>query len=117
MQVLVLTPYPYGTTPGPRSSFELWEPVLAEAGVRLEYAVFETDRLHEIIYEPGRYGEKAREMARGFTRLARRVRRLDGVDAVLVNREAALIGPALLERWVHSRGVPLIYHLDDPLYI
>jgi glycosyltransferase involved in cell wall biosynthesis len=91
--------------------------VLAEAGIRLEYAVFETDRLHEIIYQPGRYAEKAGEMARGFARLAGRVRRLDGIDAVLVNREAALIGPALLERWVHRRDVPLIYHLDDPLYI
>ncbi len=38
-------------------------------------------------------------------------------DAVLVNREATLIGPALIERWLAARGTPLIYLLDDPLYI
>jgi hypothetical protein len=66
MRVLVLTPYPYGTTAGPRSSFELWERVLREAGISLEYAVFETDRLHEIIYEPGLVARKALEMARAY---------------------------------------------------
>ncbi len=117
IEVLVLTPYPYGTTPGPRSSFELWEPLLADAGIHLRYEVFETDRLHEIVYQPGHQREKAVEMARSFAGLARRLRRLDGADAVLVNREAALIGPEILERWVHRRGLPLLYHLDDPLYI
>ena len=53
MRVLVLTPYPYGTVAGPRSTFELWEPVLREAGIELEYLVFESDRLHEVLYEPG----------------------------------------------------------------
>ena len=41
MRLLVLTPYPYGTAPGPRSSFELWERVLAQAGIELRYAVFD----------------------------------------------------------------------------
>src|SRR5436190_1971315 len=60
MRVLVMTPYPYGTVAGPRSSFELWERTpLAGAGITFEYAVFETDRLHEILNEPGRPAEKA----------------------------------------------------------
>ncbi len=56
-------------------------------------------------------------MARSYAGLARRLRDLDGVDAVLVNREAALIGPELLERRIHRRGIPLLYLIDDPLYI
>lgn len=117
MRVLVLTPYPYGTTAGPRSSFELWEGVLREAGISLDYAVFETDRLHEILYDPGRNAVKALEMARAYARFVPEVRKARGYDAVLVNREATLIGPALLERWVTRQGTPLIYLLDDPLYI
>ena len=117
MRVLVLTPYPYGTTAGPRSSFELWERVLREAGISLEYAVFETDRLHEIIYKPGLVARKALEMARAYALFVPKVRDLRRYDAVLVNREATLIGPALIERWVARRGTPLIYLLDDPLYI
>jgi glycosyltransferase involved in cell wall biosynthesis len=57
-------------------------------------------------------------MARAYCRFVSGVlRRVSRYDAVLVNREATLIGPAVLERWVARRGIPLIYQLDDPLYI
>jgi glycosyltransferase involved in cell wall biosynthesis len=117
MRILVLTPYPYGTTAGPRSSFELWERALREADIWLSYAVFETDRLHEIIYQPGHWLAKAGEMARAYAKFVPKVRDLSEFDAVLVNREATLIGPALVERWVARQGKPLIYQLDDPHYI
>jgi glycosyltransferase involved in cell wall biosynthesis len=117
MRVLVLTPYPYGTTAGPRSSFELWERVLRDAGITLDYAVFETDRLHAILYQRGHAAEKALEMARAYARFLPRAGKAREYDAVLVNREATLIGPALVERWVARQGAPLIYLLDDPLYI
>jgi glycosyltransferase involved in cell wall biosynthesis len=116
MRVLVLTPYPYGTVAGPRSSFELWERVLAPAGITLDYAVFETDRLHEIIYAPGHTAEKAWQTILSYGGMVARSRRAGDYDAVLINREAALIGPALIERWV-ARKVPVLYLLDDPLYV
>lgn len=117
MRVLVLTPYPYGSTAGPRSSFELWERVLAEAGITLEYAVFETDELHEIIYKPVGIARKGYEMARAYAKFLPKAKAARDYDAVLINREATLIGPAIVERWVASFGKPLIYHIDDPLYI
>jgi len=117
MRVLVLTPYPYGTVAGPRSSFELWERVLGDADIDLDYAVFETERLHEIIYLEGRAREKALEMARSYVRQLGQIGRTESYDAVLVNREASLVGPAVIERLVARRGTPLIYLLDDPLYI
>jgi glycosyltransferase involved in cell wall biosynthesis len=118
MRVLVLTPYAYGTVPGPRSSFELWERVLRESDIHLDYLVFETAALHEVLYEPGRVPAKAWEMARAYARFApRAIRRARDYDAVLINREATLVGPAALERLVARSGRPLIYLLDDPLYI
>jgi glycosyltransferase involved in cell wall biosynthesis len=95
MRVLILTPYLYGTAPGPRSSIELWERVLAPAGITFDYAPFEDERLHAVIYARGRVAEKARLMTRAY----------------------ALIGPELFERWVARAGVPIIYQLDDPLYV
>lgn len=117
MRVLVLTPYPYGTTAGPRSTFELWEPVLRDAGIELEYLVFESDRLHRILYQPVSKATKAAEMLRCYARFLPKLRAVRDCDAVLVNREATLIGPALVERWIVRQGTPLIYLLDDPLYI
>jgi glycosyltransferase involved in cell wall biosynthesis len=118
MRVLVLTPYAYGTVPGPRSSFELWERVLRESDIDLDYLVFETEALHEVLYESGRAPTKVWEMGRAYAQFApRAIRRARDYDAVLVNREATLIGPALVERLVARTGKPLIYLLDDPLYI
>jgi glycosyltransferase involved in cell wall biosynthesis len=117
MRILVLTPYLYGTAPGPRSSIELWERILQPAGITFEYVPFESERLHQIIYAHGREREKAREMLAGLRRRVLLMSRLGEFDAVLVYREAALLGPALLERWIRRSGKPIIYQLDDPLYI
>ena len=117
MRVLILTPYLYGTAPGPRSSIELWERVLAPAGIDFDYAPFEDDDLHAVIYERGRTAEKVRLMTKAYARRFARMRRIRDYDAVLVYREAALIGPEVFERWVARAGVPIIYQLDDPLYV
>ncbi len=116
MKVVVLTPYRYGVAPGPRSSIELWERVLEPAGITFDYRPFETDELAEIVYEPRHYGRKIVEMTRAYGRRLRELGAIEDADAVLVYREAALIGPALIERWV-GRRKPIIYQLDDPLYV
>jgi len=116
VRVLVLTPYLYGTAGGPRSSIELWERVLAPQGITFEYSPFESKRLNEIIYQPGHTAEKVKEVLLGCGRRLAEVRRVSDFDAVLVYREASLIGPALVERLV-ARRRPIIYQLDDPLYV
>jgi glycosyltransferase involved in cell wall biosynthesis len=52
--------------------------------------------------------------------LARRLRLLSSVghfDLVYLFREAALLGPALIERLLARRGVPIVYDFDDPIWI
>jgi glycosyltransferase involved in cell wall biosynthesis len=117
MRVLALTPNLYGVSPGQRSSIELWEKVLEPAGITLEHSPFETTRLREVIYEPGRPFAKATELTRAYANRLRSLGTLDDYDAVLVYREAALVGPEVIERWVARRGKPIIYQLDDPLYV
>ena len=116
MRVLALTPNRYGVTPGQRSSIELWQKVLEPAGIRMDHSAFETERLQSVIYQPGRYGRKVAELARAYARRLRSLDRVDDYDAVLVYREAALVGPELVERLV-ARRKPIIYQLDDPLYV
>ena len=60
---------------------------------------------------------KAFELARAYSSFLPKVRNVRDYDAILVSREATLIGPALVERWAVSRGTPMIYVLDDPHYI
>lgn len=116
MRVLCLVPNQLGFSPGQRGSIELWEKVLEPAGIHLEFAPFETERLRTFLYADGRHLAKASEMLRGYVERIGLLRRLDEFDAVFVYREAALIGPAILERLV-ARKKPIIYQLDDPLFV
>lgn len=117
MRVLALTPNLYGLSPGQRSSIELWGKVLAPAGIVMHHAPFETERLRRVIYGRGRSAAKAGEMLRAYGRRLRSLGSIDDYDAVLVYREAALVGPAFVERLVARRDKPIIYQLDDPLYV
>lgn len=117
MNVLALIPNRYGFAPGQRSSIELWEHVLKPAGINLHYAPFESEHLRQIIYRSGHQFEKAAEMIRGYVDRVRLLRNLQDFDAVFVYREAALLGPAFLEKMIARRGKPIIYQLDDPLYV
>jgi glycosyltransferase involved in cell wall biosynthesis len=117
MEVLALIPNQYGHAPGQRSSIELWEGVLAPQGINIHYAPFETERLHEVLYRPGHYATKAGEMVRAYVERIKLLGDLKRYDAVFVYREAALLGPAFLEKMVARRGLPIIYQLDDPLFV
>lgn len=117
MDVLALVPNLYGHAPGQRSGIELWESVLAKAGITIHRAPFETARLREVLYAPGHYGTKATEMARAYVDRVRLLRDISRFDAVFIYREAALLGPAILEKMIARRGKPIIYALDDPLFI
>jgi glycosyltransferase involved in cell wall biosynthesis len=106
-----------GYSPGQRSGIELWEKVLGPAGIHVDLVPFETPALRAILPRPGNVLPKVREMLRSFWRRYRQTADLNGYDAVFVYREAALLGPALLERWIARKGKPIIYALDDPLYV
>lgn len=118
MKVLAFVPNVLGFAPGQRSSIEAWEKILFHEGIEIDYAIFETDSLHEVLYKEGAYLKKATEMGRAYFRRARVVSgEIDNYDAALIYREAALVGPALYERVMKRKRIPLIYQLDDPLHV
>jgi glycosyltransferase involved in cell wall biosynthesis len=116
MKVLALVPNLPGHAPGQRGSIELWESVLAENDIEIRYAPFETERLHKILYRSGAHASKAAEMIKAYVERIRLLARLDEFDAVFVYREAALLGPAFLEKRI-AKKKPIIYQLDDPLFV
>lgn len=116
MKVLALVPNSLGHSPGQRSLIEIWEPSLRKAGIEIDFRPFETDRLHEVLYKKGHFLTKASEMMVSYVKRFGLLKDLDDYDAVFVYREAALIGPALLEKLI-ARRKPIIYNLDDPLFV
>jgi glycosyltransferase involved in cell wall biosynthesis len=116
MKVLALVPSKKGYSPGQRGSIELWEDVLEPEGIHLDYAPFETERLRQILHQSGNQVGKAVEMIRAYGERLGLLNKLDEYDAVFVYREAALLGPAYLEKKI-AKKKPIIYQLDDPLFV
>ncbi len=116
MRVLTLVPSQKGYSPGQRGSIELWEKILAPAGIELVYAPFETEKLQKILHTSGNNLAKVSEMFKSYVNRLKLLKDLDDYDAVFVYREAALLGPAFLEKRI-ARKKPIIYQLDDPLYM
>jgi glycosyltransferase involved in cell wall biosynthesis len=118
LRVLALASKPWGMAPGQRFRFEQWAPHLArDHGIDLELLPFESARLTEVLYKPGHYPTKAWRVSRDFVRRASAVRKARAYDAVLLFREAALIGPAIYERLLAKTGTPMIYDFDDSIWM
>ena len=115
--MLVLASKPAGLAPNQRFRFEQWAPHLArDHGIDLDLDPFESVRLTEILYRPGHTLEKALLVARDFIRRGKSVERVRSYDAVVIAREAALIGPAIYERAIAATGVPMIFDFDDAIW-
>jgi glycosyltransferase involved in cell wall biosynthesis len=118
VDILALVPYPVGTAGGQRTSIESWAPILADQGIAVHFVPFATADLYADLYVSGGTRAKATGLLRGYVdRVQLLLRDLASYDGVFVYREAALVGPEILERMLKRRGLPIIYGLDDPLFV
>lgn len=116
-RLLVLVNKPEGLAPGQRFRLEQWAPRLArDHNITLDFIPFESPRLTEILYKPGRYFSKAYWTSFDFFRRARVLLDARNYDAVVISREAALIGPAIYERLLAWSGIPMIFDFDDSIW-
>lgn len=116
-RLLVLASKPKGLSPSQRYRFEQWAPHLArDHGITLDFAPFESERLARLLYEPGHVAAKAFWTLRDFARRGAIVRRARDYVAIVIHREAALIGPALYEWLLARTGKPIIYDFDDAIW-
>ncbi len=116
-KIAALVPYALRCAPSQRVRIEAWAPHLAAHGWRVEFLPFESEALRAVIYEPGHYLEKAWQMSRCYARQLGRLLRGTDADVLFISREAALIGPAVLERLAARLGPPLVYDIDDPVFL
>lgn len=117
MRVLLLSPTLRDTAPGMRFRMEQWLPYLERDGFEFTYVPFEDPELHRILYQPGHYLKKGWLTLAALSRRLRLVARVRQFDLVYLFREAAILGPAVVERLIARRGVPLVYDFDDPIWI
>ena len=117
MRLLAIVPSLYDTSPGQRYRIEQWEPLLRERGVDITYRPFENEALHAQLYKPGNIGRKLALAAPSFGRRLSLMSSLRQYDAIYIFREAALLGPPVLERLIRRSGVPFIFDFDDAIFV
>ena len=117
LRVLALVPYPLDTAPGQRFRIEQWAPYLREEGIDVHFEPFAVAALSKALYRPGHYATKAWHMTLAWFRRAHTAWRAAGFDVVFLYREAALIGPAWLERLARRRNPRLVYDFDDAIWL
>ncbi len=116
-RIVALVPNILGFSPGQRVRIELWENYLKQAGWKVEFFPFENDSLHEILYKRGNTLAKVGRMLGCYQQQLKRAMNKFPADVIFVYREAALIGPAWLESLIARQNIPIIYDIDDPVFI
>jgi glycosyltransferase involved in cell wall biosynthesis len=117
LRVLALVPYPLRQAPGQRYRIEQWAPYLSDHGIDIHFEPFADQELASSLYRRGLYASKAWRMCRAWLRRVRSAWRSSGFDVVYIHREAALVGPASLERLARWRSPSLVYDFDDAIWL
>lgn len=111
-------PYPSGQAPSQRFRFEQYLSALTTAGHTYELESFLSPATWAILYEPGQALAKARGILGGFGRRLMLLARVPAFDFVFIHREAAPLGPPVLE-WLIAKVLRkrIIYDFDDAIWL
>ncbi len=117
MKLLVLTPTPV-TAASTRFRLVQFFPALREAGIVPELRSFLDEAGFRLLYAAGGAARKAVAMVRAIGGRVADLIRTSRADAVLIHREAALLGPPLIE-WLIAVGLdkPMVFDLDDAVWV
>ena len=116
--ILFLIPYPPGRAPSQRFRFEQYLDALTAHGHQYRLAPFLTVATWAILYSPGKTTAKALGILGGFVRRVRLLFAVPTYDYVFVHREAAPVGPPVLE-WLIAKVLSrkIIYDFDDAIWL
>lgn len=117
MEVLALASYPVEAA-ATRYRLAQFVGPLAERGINLRVRPFLDSRLFASLYRRSELRRNMLGMAGSIVKRAGDVLAARGADLILVQREAMMIGPPLVE-WLamHAGRCPLVLDLDDATYV
>ena len=115
--IFFVVPYPKGAAPGQRFRYEQYVDLLLAEGHQVHFFPFLSDRAWEVMYSPKRIFLKSYYLAAGMIKRVFLLFRLIGVDTVFIYREAAPLGPPLME-WMMAKifRKKIIYDFDDAIW-
>jgi glycosyltransferase involved in cell wall biosynthesis len=117
MNVACLVPYPVNTTASQRFRVEQWAKPLAARGIHVDFLPFIGPETMAHFFKPGNFLLKSRGVVGGaLERAVWAARRARQYDAVVIHREAMVLGLDWVERYL-ARRVPTVFDFDDAIWI
>jgi glycosyltransferase involved in cell wall biosynthesis len=117
MKVLFLVPYPKDRAPSQRLKFEQYFDIFEQQGIKIEFWPFFDKSAYRIIYHRGKYIKKVFYILLRYLTRLKEIFRARNFDVIYVHLELAPIGPPLLEYLLSKTGRPVIYDIDDLVFL
>lgn len=116
MRVLFLTRYPES---GASSRYRVFQyiPHLEALGVDCTVQPFMDERLYRLSQSPGQTARKTAATLGAILRRLAYIRAARTYDLVYLQRELLPLGPPLFERWLSRQSAPVVFDLDDALFL
>ena len=118
VKVALLCPYPIGEAPSQRFRFEQYLPFLSEKGIEVKVYPFLNQNGWKIFYAHGKPLKKIGHLLFGCLRRTGHIFKLRNADFVFIHREAAPLGPPVLE-WFIAKILrkQIVYDFDDAIWL
>jgi glycosyltransferase involved in cell wall biosynthesis len=119
LHVLFLVPYPQGVAPSQRFRVEQFLPALERAGICFTVAPFMDEKTWQVLYGSGHYFQKIWGVGKGILKRFYHVLFFaHRCSHVFIHREAAPLGPPILE-WMVTQLLRkrLVYDFDDAIWV
>src|SRR5262245_36922582 len=116
IRMLVLSPFPEEAA-GTRFRITHYIPYLQAHGFEVTVDSFFTPSFFRFLYARGRYLRKALRFAGLAARRVLTAARAARYDLIFIYREAFPVGPPLIERYLASRGAPIVLDFDDAIFL
>ena len=113
-KITCLTAYPPELTASVRYRVQQYEQGWQKHNIAIQYIPFASQQLQKILYQQGKMLHKSINVIRSAVQWLRRINHV--ADAVIVQREAVLIGPPLIERWFAYKK-PIVFDFDDAIFL
>ncbi|PLX04778.1 MAG: glycosyl transferase family 1, partial [Marinilabiliales bacterium] len=104
-------------SPGQRFRFELFINFLQKNGYKIKHSFLLSEKDDRIFYSKGNYLGKASILLKSFFKRWKSVNQAHKFDAVIVYREAYMLGTLLFEKILKRKNKNVIYDFDDAIWI
>ena len=118
MNILYLTPYPFGKAPSQRFRFEFFLPLLQQKKISFDQQAFISEKGWNILYDQKKTVQKLSIVFIGFIRRFIILFKLNPYDFIFIHRELTPFGPPIFE-WIIAKAFrkKIIYDFDDAIWL